>query len=262
MARLPQPGADAGDWGDILNEFLDVSHNSDGTIRDAALPADASTQRIVVSKDGVPVGTRPQVNFVAGAGTSLTVNDNSGDNRIDVTVTADTSGIVDAEAATLGLLGQTMAYSNASSKFRVNSGVCAFMLTHLPASTITALGTWKVSEGTNATGFCGLALYAASGVLIAQTNTMAVSFANPQNEWISGTLAGGPITLAAGNYYIAVLSNMTTGPEIAASSIIHDAPAIHGVFPSVYLTGRATFPASFTPSTATRNNGVFYLTAH
>lgn len=33
MARLPQPGADAGQWGNILNEFLLVSHDSTGALR-------------------------------------------------------------------------------------------------------------------------------------------------------------------------------------------------------------------------------------
>lgn len=33
MARLPQPGADAGDWGAILNNFLLQSHLPDGTLR-------------------------------------------------------------------------------------------------------------------------------------------------------------------------------------------------------------------------------------
>lgn len=33
MARLPNPGSDDGAWGDILNEFLDVGHNADGTLK-------------------------------------------------------------------------------------------------------------------------------------------------------------------------------------------------------------------------------------
>lgn len=33
MARLPQPGGDDGQWGQILNEYLLVSHNDDGTIK-------------------------------------------------------------------------------------------------------------------------------------------------------------------------------------------------------------------------------------
>jgi hypothetical protein len=33
-ARLPVPGADRGTWGDILNEFIRVEHNEDGTHKD------------------------------------------------------------------------------------------------------------------------------------------------------------------------------------------------------------------------------------
>jgi hypothetical protein len=33
MARLPQPGADNGTWGDILNDYLLTSHNADGTLK-------------------------------------------------------------------------------------------------------------------------------------------------------------------------------------------------------------------------------------
>lgn len=33
MARLPVPGDDIGSWGGILNEFLRVSHNEDGTLK-------------------------------------------------------------------------------------------------------------------------------------------------------------------------------------------------------------------------------------
>lgn len=37
MARLPDPGGDSGTWGDILNEYLAVAHNDDGTIKDEAM---------------------------------------------------------------------------------------------------------------------------------------------------------------------------------------------------------------------------------
>ena len=35
MSRLPQPGGDDGTWGDILNGFLEVEHNADGTLKKA-----------------------------------------------------------------------------------------------------------------------------------------------------------------------------------------------------------------------------------
>ncbi len=31
MARLPIPGSDSGNWGEVLNNYLSIEHNSDGT---------------------------------------------------------------------------------------------------------------------------------------------------------------------------------------------------------------------------------------
>jgi hypothetical protein len=41
MVRLPNPGGDDGTWGDLLNDFLLVEHNSDGTLKRAASIASA-----------------------------------------------------------------------------------------------------------------------------------------------------------------------------------------------------------------------------
>lgn len=38
MARLPTPGGDDGSWGSILNDFLEQSHNNDGTLKSGAIP--------------------------------------------------------------------------------------------------------------------------------------------------------------------------------------------------------------------------------
>ncbi len=37
MTRLPQPGSDTGTWGSILNDFLNASHNTDGSLKPAAV---------------------------------------------------------------------------------------------------------------------------------------------------------------------------------------------------------------------------------
>lgn len=39
MARLPNPGSDDGVWGNVLNDFLDVSHNTDGTLKSSQVSA-------------------------------------------------------------------------------------------------------------------------------------------------------------------------------------------------------------------------------
>ena len=39
MARLPQPGGDSGNWGQILNEFLTQTHKDDGTLKAGVVQA-------------------------------------------------------------------------------------------------------------------------------------------------------------------------------------------------------------------------------
>lgn len=43
MARLPTPGSDDGTWGGVLNEFLNVAHNSDGTLKTSAVSSSSPT---------------------------------------------------------------------------------------------------------------------------------------------------------------------------------------------------------------------------
>lgn len=44
MPRLPRPGGDAGNWGEILNDFLAVEHNADGSLKHSALTAEANAR--------------------------------------------------------------------------------------------------------------------------------------------------------------------------------------------------------------------------
>jgi len=39
MSRLPVPGSDSGQWGEVLNDFLSVSHDADGTLKSAQVSA-------------------------------------------------------------------------------------------------------------------------------------------------------------------------------------------------------------------------------
>lgn len=55
MARLPQPGGDAGSWGIVLNDFLKVSHADNGNLKESAIQAaggvrsDTITQLVVLT---------------------------------------------------------------------------------------------------------------------------------------------------------------------------------------------------------------------
>jgi hypothetical protein len=69
MSRLPTPGEDEGIWGDLLNDFLAVSHMDDGRIRVSALPepqvADGSITPVKLSQAYIPASQKAAANGVA-----------------------------------------------------------------------------------------------------------------------------------------------------------------------------------------------------
>lgn len=50
MARLPIPGQDRGTWGNMLNEYLEVSHSSDGSLKDGVVQASTISGTLPQSK--------------------------------------------------------------------------------------------------------------------------------------------------------------------------------------------------------------------
>jgi hypothetical protein len=60
MARLPQPGSDRGTWGDVLNDFLASSHNTDGTLKSNTVgAAQLQTGFLMTTTTNAGVTTRP-----------------------------------------------------------------------------------------------------------------------------------------------------------------------------------------------------------
>ena len=103
MARLPQPGADSGTWGSILNDFLSVSLNADGTIKPAAM-----SSKIDVSLRGQPngvasLGSDGRVPDAQAPGSQASVS--LWTQKGDVVVAADTN---QPTALTVGSDGQVL----------------------------------------------------------------------------------------------------------------------------------------------------------
>lgn len=92
MPRLPIPGEDGGTWGNILNEYLSVSHNPDGSIKSSALPPATSNGATGATGPQGPAGNTGQT----GA---------TGPNGI--------TGATGAQGATgsIGATGPTMTYT-------------------------------------------------------------------------------------------------------------------------------------------------------
>lgn len=145
--RLPVPGQDNGTWGDILNGFLGVSHNPDGTLTNTAITAagagtyskpgsgipatdlDTSTQTklaqassaYVKPGSGIPaadLSTAVQTNLTSASTAVQTVNTKtptSGNLTIGLVDLSDTSGISGATN------NQVLAYNSTTTKWTPNT---------------------------------------------------------------------------------------------------------------------------------------------
>jgi lysophospholipase L1-like esterase len=82
VARLPVPGSDDNNWGTILNEFLSVENNADGSLK---IRTDGTlAPKIELAEAGTVVGTRKRLNLIAGSNITVSAADNAADDRIDV----------------------------------------------------------------------------------------------------------------------------------------------------------------------------------
>ena len=124
MSRLPTPGSDDGTWGSILNDYLAVEHNADGSLKkaaqitqaltdaanalaaaNAASTAASNAQTTANGKYLLPAGGIPKTDLDSGVQASLTTADARDaaklqGNNVDASVPAD---------------GQVLAYVAASS---------------------------------------------------------------------------------------------------------------------------------------------------
>ena len=103
MARLPIPGSDNGTWGDILNAYLGVSHNSDGTVKPAAITAGggASDSAVVHNTGNETVAGVKTFSSSPVVPTPSSGTDAANKTYVDVTAGA---GTADADATTKGKL--------------------------------------------------------------------------------------------------------------------------------------------------------------
>ncbi|MBH2007526.1 DUF2961 domain-containing protein [Candidatus Saccharibacteria bacterium] len=108
MARLPQPGGDDGDWGEILNDYLSQIHKNDGTLKNNSVTNSALADN-AVSAATIADGSITEVLFDAAVRTKLnttgTVQDADATTKGKLRLTGDLGGT--AEAPTVpGLAGK------------------------------------------------------------------------------------------------------------------------------------------------------------
>ncbi|HEV2412999.1 MAG TPA: hypothetical protein VGS28_04335 [Candidatus Saccharimonadales bacterium] len=151
MARLPTPGGDSGSWGAILNEFLSVSLNSDGTIQpgalstsnlsDVSISSPASGQVLTYSGSKWVNQNAPSAPVTTVFGRSGTVVAQSGDyTAAQVTGAVQVAGDIGNTASS-----PQVTSTHLSSALPINQGGTAAATA---AGALTSLGAMPVAGGT------------------------------------------------------------------------------------------------------------------
>src|SRR3989338_5196869 len=110
MARLPKPGGDNGNWGDILNDYLSQAHETDGTLKDIPqakitnLTSDlTSIQNTLTTKADASALTAKLNTTDLDTQTAAKINDNTSATAGALSATI-AEGVETATAAPLALL--------------------------------------------------------------------------------------------------------------------------------------------------------------
>jgi hypothetical protein len=307
MTRLPVPGSDSGAWGQILNDFLVVSHNTDGTPKDIsqsqvtgltsdlsskvessrainsgtglsgggdlsadrtlAVLDDSTVQRIQVEHSGSLISTRKKLNFINGSNVTVSVADDTANNRTNITMAA-TQPIASAlpTPEDQGLLTWSFDPVNAVSFTATASGVLTLAKVWLRQSaTITNVLYAVTTAGTSLTsGQNFLGLYDSAGTRIALTADQTSNMGGTGLVTVAFTT---PYVASAGFYWVGILTNTTgSSPQLARSGALAvsnlasaGTTAATRRYGSVG-SGQTTLPTSFTPSSiAAITNGTFWV---
>lgn len=98
MARLPTPGGDDGNWGDILNEYLSVAHSSDGSLKNVGI-SDGGTGATNAADARTNLGVASQADLDSHTGDTTNVHGIT--DTSDLVTSADISGKLDKAGDTM-----------------------------------------------------------------------------------------------------------------------------------------------------------------
>lgn len=253
MARLPQPGGDTGQWGDILNEYLSEAHNSDGTLKNgvvtpAKLSADTPASGEVLSYNGTgfewitpqaasgsgevntasnvgtggvgvyrqKTGVNLEFKSIAAASNRVSVTNNVGNNTVDV----------DVVTANLGLTSASVGLGNVNNTSDANKPVSTAAQTALNGkadNTVTVTGATSLTGGGNLTANRTISLVGDSATpgnsKYYGTNGSGTKgyYDLPAGGGAGDPTVGGDLSGTASNAQI--VANAVTATEIAANAV-------------------------------------------
>jgi lysophospholipase L1-like esterase len=151
MPRLPQPGQDAGTWGTILNDYLSVEHNADGTLKkstDISTAKSTADQALTAANEAYtkPGTGIPATDLASSVQTSLGKADTALQSAPVASVVGQTGVVTGTMIASDSALASTYApkigarLRDAAMRAEARGGL-SFFLQPLPVPPIVSSGT-------------------------------------------------------------------------------------------------------------------------
>lgn len=172
MARLPVPGSDTGTWGTVLNEFLGVAHNGDGTLKSITSATVSDFSEAAIDAVGGAM--------TAGPGVSLTVDDN-----------ANTITVGNIRTTNVQTASYTLALTDAFKTVQFDAAGNVFPVLTIPTNAVIpfAIGTvvyvthLAAARYTTVTAAGGVTLQAPSGLSVGPKQTLTLQ-KTASDTWI------------------------------------------------------------------------------
>ncbi|HWZ65821.1 MAG TPA: hypothetical protein VNX65_03410 [Patescibacteria group bacterium] len=277
--RLPVPGHDEGVWGDILNDFLEVAHNTDGTLRADAVvaaggyikpsggipashldPVAQTALDAVASKYVKPPGGIPKANLSAGVQTSLSSADTAMQSGV-VAVTGVPSNGQGIVATSSNSASWSAVPSTASNNFTGNQTAPVFAASGLTGATAASRYVGATTSGAPTSG-----TFAVGDVVVDQTGTLWVcTISGSPGTWkqVSSSNGGvtsfntrtGTVVSAAGDYTAAQVTNAadksSTSTQTFAGAVAGPNLAVTGLTGATAASRYVGGTSSGSPTTGT-----------
>jgi Repeat of unknown function (DUF5907) len=243
MARLPTPGSDQGQWGQILNDYLSQSHNPDGTLKDGIITAAKIAPSAAITKTQLSTGVQASLDN-ADAAAAGTVADATPSVKGKLQLAGDLTGTAASPSIVAGAITDTKIATGAvvNAKLAANAVTTDKILdgtiTDVDISPSAAITESKLSLATDAVAGTGSRRTLGTGANQAAAGNHSHALDDLSDVTVSGATDGQALVKTSGGWVASTVggsapAQILDGGNLGATYTLNVAQAARTQFQAV-----------------------------